>query len=347
MISHFFIERPIFASVLSIVILLVGGISLIALPVARYPEIAPPTIVVEATYPGATAETIAETVATPIEQEVNGVEGMIYMSSTSSSDGTMQLSVTFEQGVDLDIANVLVQNRVALAESKLPEEVRRLGVSTSKRSSDILVVMSLVSPNGTYDDTFLNNYANVQIRDELTRIQGVSEVSLFGADFGMRVWLEPDRMRARNLTTNDIVAAIREQNVQVAAGKLGEAPAPRPRAPPLSTSSAPRAPGRGPHEFENIVIRTDPEGRTIRLRRRGARGTRRGHVQFHPRANNAIAAATMLAIYQLPGANAVAVADALIARMDELSDRFPKDVEYRDPLRRHGDHSGFDQGSRW
>lgn len=327
MFSHFFIERPIFSSVLSIVILLVGGVSLIALPIARYPEIAPPTIVVEAAYPGATAETIADTVATPIEQEVNGVEGMLYMTSTSSSDGSMELTVTFDQGIDLDIANVLVQNRVALAEPLLPEEVRRLGVSTSKRSSDILVVMSLVSPNGTYNDTFLNNFANVNIRDELTRIDGVSEVELFGSSFGMRVWLEPDRMMARNLTTNDIVAAIREQNVQVAAGKIGEAPAPAGQAFELTVDTQGRL--EQPQEFENLVVKVGEDGRMIRLHE-VARVELGSQAYAINATQNGVPTAAM-AVYQLPGANAVAVADAVVAKMAELSALFPEDVEYRIP----------------
>src|SRR5882762_636464 len=209
--SHFFIRRPIFAAVISIVIVLVGGIAVFQLPIAQYPEIAPPTVVVRAVYPGANPKVLAETVATPIEQEVNGVEDMLYMSSTSTSDGVMSLTVTFKLGTDLNTAQVLVQNRVAIALPKLPEEVRRLGVTTTKRSSDLTMVAHLVSPDGSRDEIYLGNYAFLQVKDQLARIQGVGDVTVFGA---------------RNMTPGDVVRAIREQNLQVAAGTIGQPPVP-------------------------------------------------------------------------------------------------------------------------
>src|SRR5882757_286330 len=226
--SHFFIDRPIFAGVLSIIITLVGIIAATALPLAQYPEIAPPTIAVTATYPGANAKVVAETVATPIEQEVNGVEGMLYMSSQSTSDGVMTLTVTFKLGTDLDIAQVLVQNRVAIATPRLPEDVRRTGVIVKKQSPDITMVVHLVSPDGSLDSLYTSNYALLQVRDELARIDGVGDINVFGArEYSMRVWLDPERISARNLTSSDVVKAIQEQNLQVAAGIIGAPPAPR------------------------------------------------------------------------------------------------------------------------
>ena len=322
MFSHFFIRRPIFAAVTSIVIVVVGAVALQVLPIARYPEIAPPTVVVEATYPGATAETIAETVATPIEQEVNGVEGMLFMTSTSSSDGLMQLTVTFDTGVDLDMASVLVQNRVALAEPRLPEEVRRLGISVKKRSSDILMFVALRATNGALSEAFLNNYASLRIRDELTRIDGVGEVVMFGTPYSMRIWLEPDRMRARDLTTTDIVAAIREQNVQVAAGKVGEPPAPPGQAFELTISTTGRL--SRPEEFEALVVKVGDNGQLLRLG--DVARVELGAQSYAMAAELNGQPAAMLAIYQLPGANAIATADQVEAKLAELSTAFPAGV---------------------
>src|SRR5256886_8382260 len=213
--SHFFIRRPIFAAVLSIVIVLVGGIAMFQLPIAQFPEIAPPTVVVRAVYPGANPRVLAETVATPIEQEVNGVENMLYMSSTSTSDDIMALTITFKLGTDLNIAQVLVQNRVAIALPRLPEEVRRLGVTTTKRSPDLTMVVHLRSPDKSRDELYVGNYAYLQVRDQLARLPGVGDVTVFGArDYSMRVWLDPEKIAARNLTAADIVRAIREQKLQ-------------------------------------------------------------------------------------------------------------------------------------
>ncbi|MFM8442783.1 MAG: efflux RND transporter permease subunit, partial [Methylococcus sp.] len=223
--THFFIDRPIFASVLSILIVLIGTIALMGLPIAQYPEIAPPSVQVKAVYPGASAEVLAQTVATPLEQEINGVEDMLYLSSQSSNDGVMQLTITFKQGANLDKAQVLVQNRVALAEPRLPEEVRRQGISVRKRSPDLSLVINLTSPDRRYDSVYMTNYALLQIRDAIARVPGVGDIFIFGArEYSMRIWLDPTKVAARNLTASDVVQAIREQNVQVAAGVIGAPP---------------------------------------------------------------------------------------------------------------------------
>jgi multidrug efflux pump subunit AcrB len=225
--SYFFIDRPIFASVLSLVILIGGGLALLGLPMSQYPDIVPPTVEVTARYPGADPKVIADTVATPIEQEVNGVQDMLYMSSQSTSDGTMTLNVTFKLGTNLDTAQNLVQNRVATAEPRLPDQVRSLGVTTKKKSPSLMMVVNLISPDNTFDQTYISNYAFLQIRDVLNRIEGVGDVVVLGArEYSMRVWLDPDKMWARRLTTDDVVKAIQAQNVQVAAGRLGSEPAP-------------------------------------------------------------------------------------------------------------------------
>ena len=225
--AHFFVDRPIFATVLSLVILITGGIAFVQLPVSQYPEIAPPTIVVSTTYPGANAETVAATVATPLEQEINGVEGMIYMSSYSTSDGRVQITVTFALGTDLDQAQVLVQNRVSVAEPRLPEEVRRQGITTRKSSPDLMMVVHMLSPDETYDQLYVSNYARTRVRDELVRLRGIGDVRLFGErEFSIRVWLDPDKLAAYGLTAGDVVEALREQNVQVAGGAIGAPPSP-------------------------------------------------------------------------------------------------------------------------
>src|SRR5688572_18584522 len=265
-LPHFFIDRPIFAGVISIVITLVGAIALFTLPIAQYPEIAPPTVQVTANYPGANAKVVAETVATPIEQQVNGVEDMLYMTSQSTSDGNMALTITFKLGTNLDDAQVLVQNRVAIALPTLPSDVQRIGVTTRKQSPDLTMVVHLVSPDGSLDSLFTSNYALLQIRDELARLDGVGDITVFGArEYSMRIWLDPDKLSARGLTAQDVVGAIQEQNVQVAAGIIGAQPVPKDATAFQYTVSTQ---GRlaDEREFGEIVIKTGADGQVTRVR---------------------------------------------------------------------------------
>src|SRR6266436_736039 len=263
--SHFFIRRPIFAGVLSTVIFIVGLIAMLRLPISEYPEVVPPTVVVRATYPGANPKTIAETVASPLEQAVNGVEDSLYMFSQATSDGVMTLTVTFKLGTDIDKAQVQVQNRVSQGLPKLPEEVRRFGVTTTKQSPDLTMVVHLFSPNGRYDEVYLRNYANLQVKDVLARIPGAGDVQLFGSgDYAMRVWLDPNKVAAKGLTASDVVNAIREQNVQIAAGAVGQQPNSR----PVDTELQVNAKGRlvDEEEFGGIIIKTGEKGEKIVLK---------------------------------------------------------------------------------
>jgi len=322
-ISHFFIDRPIFAAVLSIVTILLGGIAYTSLPVAQYPEVVPPTIVVRASYPGAPPEVIAETVATPLEQEVNGVEDMLYMSSQSTTDGAMTLTITFKLGTDLDKAQVLVQNRVAIAEPRLPEEVRRIGVTTVKSSPDLLMVVHLLSPDQSLDQLYIGNYALIQIRDTLARIEGVGEVSLFGLrEYSMRVWLDPERLAARSITTSDVVQALREQNVQVSSGVIGQPPVPAGGAFQIPVTTLGRL--LTAEQFEDVVLKrgSDELGRITRLKdvARIELGARDYGVNSYLDNQPAVG----MAILQRPGGNALATADAVVATMEELKKSFPK-----------------------
>src|SRR5213592_1179945 len=257
--SAFFIRRPIFAGVLSAVIFIVGFIAMWRLPISEYPEVVPPTIVVQASYPGANPKTISETVAAPLEQAINGVENSLYMFSQATSDGVMALTVTFKLGTDVDKAQVQVQNRVAQALPKLPEEVRQLGVTTTKQSPDLTMVVHLFSPSDRYGEIYLRNYATLQVKDVLARIPGAGDVEVFGSgDYAMRVWLNPDKIAAQNLTASDVVSAIREQNVQVAAGAIGQQPVSR----PIDLELQINAKGRllDEEEFGQIIVKTGPNG---------------------------------------------------------------------------------------
>jgi hydrophobe/amphiphile efflux-1 (HAE1) family protein len=323
--SHFFIDRPIFASVLSILILLVGGLALIALPIAQYPEIAPPTVVISTVYPGANAQVVAETVATPIEQEVNGVEDMLYLSSQSTNSGSMSLTVTFKPGANLDKAQVLVQNRVALAEPKLPEEVRRQGISVKKRSPDLSLVVNLLSPDKRYDSVYLSNYALLQIKDILARLPGVGEILVFGArDYSMRLWLNPELVAARNLTASDVINSIREQNIQVAAGVVGQQPTKENTDFQYTVSTLGRL--MEAEQFADIVIKQGADGQITRLKdvariELGAKDYNSGlFLDGEPTVG--------LAIFQLPGSNALDTKKAVVEAMEKLKTRFPEGLEY-------------------
>src|SRR5438105_7742873 len=264
-LSRFFIDRPIFAGVLSVLIFLGGLIALRSLAIAEYPEVVPPSIVVRANYPGANPKVIAETVATPLEEAINGVEGMLYMSSQGTTDGLMTLTVTFRLGTDPDKAQQQVQNRVTQAEPRLPDEVRRLGITTVKGATDLTMVVHLVSPNERYDMTYLRNYAVLNVTDRLARIEGVGQVLLFGSgDYSMRVWLDPRKVAERGLSANDVVRAIREQNVQAAAGVVGQSPSPGDVQLQLPVNAQGRLQNEA--EFGELVVKSEPNGAVTRLR---------------------------------------------------------------------------------
>src|SRR3954468_17132488 len=344
MFSHVFIDRPIFATVLSIVIVIVGTVALTKLPIAQYPEVAPPTVQVTATYPGANAKTVADTVATPIEQEVNGVENMIYMSSRCTNDGQMLLDVTFKLGTNLDMAQVLVQNRVKIAEAKLPEDVKRQGVTTKKKSPSILLCVNLISEKETdpvskeerfkFDQLYLSNYATIYIKDELARVTGVGDVTFLGPrDYSMRIWLDPQKLAARNMTASDVTKAIREQNVQVAAGRLGQPPTPTGQNFQLTLNTLGRL--ESEKQFGDIVVKTDDKGSATYLRERvsdarsGEQVVELGAKSYDVNSYLDGDPAVTLTIFQLPGSNAVDTARSIRAKMEELKQTFPKGVDYR------------------
>ncbi|WP_230632504.1 efflux RND transporter permease subunit [Sphingomonas sp. Leaf37] len=324
--SRFFITRPIFAAVIAVIITIVGAIAYWGLPVSQYPDIVPPTVTVTATYPGASAETVAETVAAPIEQEINGVDNMLYQSSQSTGDGTVTITVTFKLGTDLDAAQVLVQNRVAVAVPRLPEEVQRLGVVTRKTSPDFLMVVNLVSPDHSLDRGYISNYALTQVRDRLARIDGVGDVRLFGArDYAMRVWIDPGRAAALNLTAGDIVSALRAQNVQVAAGTLGQPPYANGSAFQLNVETQGRL--VDPAQFGQVVIRTDADGRQVRVA--DVARVELGAADYGSNTYLSGEPTVIAAVFQRPGSNALAAAEAVSAEMNAMAKDFPKGLEYR------------------
>jgi HAE1 family hydrophobic/amphiphilic exporter-1 len=324
--SRFFIFHPIFASVISIVIVIAGLVSQGSLPVAKFPEISPPTVTVQATYPGADASTIAETVATPIEQQVNGVEGMLYMSSKSANDGTYNLTVTFELGTDMDIASVLVQNRVSIAEPQLPQEVRSQGLITKKRSTQILQFVALTATKDSITPLFLSNYG-LTVKDELSRIAGVGDVTVFGAgDYSMRVWLDPRKLKIRGLTTEDVLQVIREQNIQVAAGQIGAPPAPEGTAFEFTVSTKGRLVTE--QEFREIIVRTGEGARPLYLGDIAEVELGAKSYTYDSKFNGIPSAS--IALYQLPGANALTTAERVREKMRQLRSRndWPEGVEY-------------------
>ena len=325
--SQFFIQRPIFAGVLSAIIFIAGALSLRLLPISEYPEVVPPTVVVRAMYPGANPQVIAETVASPLEQAINGVEGMLYMSSQAATDGRMTLTVTFQQGTDPDMAQIQVQNRVSRVLPRLPQEVQRIGVVTQKTSPDILMVVHLVSPDNRYDMLYLSNYATLRVRDELRRLEGVGDAQVFGAgEYSMRVWLDPEKVAALNLTATDVVRAIRAQNVQVAAGQLGSPPAPNASQFQLLVDTQGRLVTE--EEFENIVVKSGERGQITRLR--DVARVELGASTYALRSLLDNEPAVAIPVYQQPGSsNAIDISNTVRAKMAELAEDFPEGVDYR------------------
>ncbi|SEO32979.1 multidrug efflux pump [Luteibacter sp. UNC138MFCol5.1] len=324
-IAQFFVERPILAGVLSVLFLIAGGIAVFKLPISEYPEVVPPTVVVKASYPGANPKVIAETVATPLEEQINGVEGMLYTSSQSTSDGTMTLTVTFALGTDLDNAQVQTQNRVSQALPRLPEEVQRLGVTTTKSSPDLTMVVHLTSPDSRYDMLYLSNYARTRIKDQLARLDGVGDVQLFGAgEYSMRIWMNPEKLAIRNLTTGDVVKAIREQNIEVAAGSLNAPPGPSSNAFQVNINTRGRLVTED--DFLNIIVRSDASGSVTHLRDVARVELGSNNYALRSLLNNKEAVA--IPIFQRPGSNAIAISDEVRKEMAELKKDFPQGVDY-------------------
>jgi len=323
-ISQFFIDRPIFAAVISMVFVILGAVSYGRLPIAQYPEIAPPTVNVTGQYPGASAEVVAATVVAPLEQQINGVENMLYITSNSTGDGQFSIEVTFELGTDLDIAQVQVQNRVAIAQPRLPADVRNIGVTVAKASPDLMMVVHLYSPDQSRDTLFISNYANVQVTDVLNRIDGIGSITVFGSrDYSMRVWLDPDRLQSLDLTSGDVVAALQGQNVQVASGVLNQPPVANPGAFQLSVRTLGRL--SDPKEFADIVVKQTDDA-VVRLRDVGRvelAAQDYGRISYLDR-DPAIG----LGIFQRPGSNAIATADAVKSTMEQLSKDFPEGLKY-------------------
>src|SRR3984885_2162794 len=336
MLARFFIDRPVLAWVISVVIVLLGAIASGFLPVAEYPEITPPTVRVTANYPGANAGVVADTVAAPIEQQVVGVEGMLYMSSQSNNDGSYTLDVTFDLGTNVNMSQVLVQNRVAIAEPTLPDVVRTIGVAVKKRSPDVLLGISLYSDDNPetgqpyYDSLYMSNYATIQVKDAIARVKGVGDVVILGQqDYSMRVWLDPDKLQSRNLTAGDVIRVLREQNVQVAAGRIGQPPVPNGQDFQYTMSTLGRLVEA--EQFSDIILNTGADGEVTYLRdvsrtELGARNQDQlGRLDGRP--------SPAVVVFLLPGANALNTADGIKAKMRELETRFPKGLHY---------HIGYD-----
>mgnify|MGYP000430444474 FL=1 len=329
MFSSVFISRPKMAMVISLVLTILGGIAYLVLPVEQFPEITPPVVSVTASYTGANAETVETTVAAPIEAQVNGVDGMIYMSSDSTDDGSYSLNITFEIGTDPDIAAVNVQNRVAQATSSLPSEVINNGITTQKASTNMLMAITLVSPNGTYDDIFLSNYASINLKDALARINGVGKADVMtNFAYAIRMWMDPNKMATLSLTPNDLVNAIREQNIEVSAGQIGGPPVPGEQQFQYTITATGRL--ASVEEFENIVVRTGDSGSIVRIKDLARVELGSDYYNVSGRFNGQTA--TVLSVYQAPGENALAVAEKVVAELDRLSASFPDDIEYAIPF---------------
>ena len=325
-LSHFFIARPIFAAVIALVILIIGAIGYTGLGINQLPEITPPTITVTTNYPGASAQTVSETVAAPIEQEINGVEGMIYMASQATSDGNLSVTVTFDVGTDIDRAQVLVQNRVSAAERRLPDEVRRNGLTVRKRSPDLLLAIHLVSPDKTYDQVYISNYGLLNVRDRLMRLYGVADVSLFGVrEYSMRIWLDPERIAVRDLTAEQVLDALRAQNVQVAGGSLGEPPVDYKNAFQIPLQMKGRL--RSADEFENIIVKAGADGRVVRLK--DVARVELGALSYNAQGYADRYPAVIVVVDQQPGTNAVKATQGIKDTMAELAKSFPKGLEHR------------------
>lgn len=324
--ARFFVDRPIFATVLSVIIMLAGAVAAFTLPLSQYPDIAPPTVEVTASYPGANAQTVVDTVAAPIEQQVNGVEDMMYLSSQSTNDGGYSLTVTFKPGTDLNVAQVLVQNRVNLAQPILPDLVKRKGVTVKKKSPTVLLMVNLISPDGTRDDLYLSNYATTQLRDELARVPGVGDITVLGQrDYAMRTWLDPEKMASRGLSVSDVVRAIEQQNAQVAAGQLGQPPSPK----QVAFQYTLNAQGRLSEatQFDEIVLKTERNGGMTFLKDVGR--TELAAATYDQACLLDGQPSVALSIFQLPGSNAIATADRVKARLTELQNRLPPGVGVR------------------
>ncbi|NUR12721.1 MAG: hydrophobe/amphiphile efflux-1 family RND transporter, partial [Bradyrhizobium sp.] len=318
------INQPILAMVLSIVLLIVGALAYTTLPVSEYPQVVPPTVVVTTQYPGASAQTVSDTVAAPIEQEINGVEDMLYLYSQATSNGQLTITVTFKLGTDLDKAQVLVQNRVAIAQPRLPEEVQRNGVTTRKNSPDILMVVFMLSPDDTFDQLYISNYALLQVRDQLLRLDGVGDIQIFGArDYSMRLWLDPDRIANLGLTSAEVLAAIRAQNVQIAGGQIAEPPiADRAFQPNLTFTGR----LKDKKQFEDILIKAGSDGRVVRLR--DVARIELGALSYTTNSFLLRKSAVAMLVTQRPGSNALATAKKISDTMTRLKESFPKGLDY-------------------